>query len=363
MRIVVFGNCSGFGGAQTAFRRLVEFLIEDRHLVGVIGLGDKADQLPMAERAVFATRIGSQAASPVRKLGQTLRAALRARRHRPEIFIAVGLANSAAVIARVLPRRTFRVCQDFIFGRRTNDPLLVSANRTFDALAVQSPSMLNALQSQLYRALPVAYLPCFPNPSPPGGPRIEQSNERGIRLSYFGRLASNKGLDMLLSALARAHFSTKVTLDIWGEGNELEKLKQLASIPTLDLTVAFRGRYPDGIDYARLISSYDGLVLPTTGLEGLPLILLEAMACGVPFLTTRVGAIPDCCVENEDVVLVEPNTDALRIGLERFVDRALAKEFSRKRLMHYFESRFGFDVMANRWREMIADPRAFFSHA
>ena len=126
-------------------------------------------------------------------------------------------------------------------------------------------------------------------------------------------------------------------------------------------SIAFRGRYPEGVDYARLICSYDGLVLPSLGLEGLPLILLEAMAYGVPILTTRVGAISDCCVNNEDAVLVEPNVEALRIGLEEFVDRASANTFSTERLIRYYQIHFSFDVLADRWRKMMADPKNFFS--
>ena len=358
MKIVVFGNCSGFGGAQTAFRRLVEFLVEDRHLVGVIGLSDREDNLPMSERTAFGVRVAPGKTSPLRKLTQVLRATAATRRHGPEIFVAVGLAHSAAFIARRLPRKTFRICQDFIFGRQTSDPLLLSANRAFDALAVQSPSMVEALRSQHYGALPLAHLPCFPNPVSPGCLRTKQRDNSRIRMAYFGRLAPNKGLDMLLPALARARLPIKVLLDIWGKGNEEAALRKLVSEFRLDSVVQFRGTYPEPASH--LISEYDGLLLPSTGLEGLPLILLEAMACGVPVLATRVGAIPDCCAENEDAILVEPNAEAIRVGLETFAGRTLNDGFSSKRLMHYFESRFSFDAMASRWRAMLADPRSFF---
>jgi glycosyltransferase involved in cell wall biosynthesis len=359
MNIVVFGNGAGFGGAQTAFRRLVDFLISEGHSVGTVSLAGEHEEFSGNGSAAFQSCIEYPESSRARKVAQTLRAALRARRHRPELFIAVGLANSANVVARLFPTGTFRVCQDFIFGRQRDDPLLRSAARSFDALAVQSPSMVAALRSQNYNALPLAYLPCFPNPIQGGSRRTRQSSGEQVRLGYFGRLAPNKGLDLLLRALASAKLSTNVSLDIWGRGGEEVTLNQLTSELKLEASVQFRGTYPS--EGNNLIADYDGLVVPSTGLEGLPLVLLEAMAQGVPFLTTRVGAIPDCCAGNEDVVLVEPKVDALRSGLEQFVIRIATPDFSAKRLIQYYQDNFSFEVMADRWRAMIAEPRQFFA--
>lgn len=360
MNILVFGNGSGYGGAQTAFRRLVDFLLADGHAVGVICLLSVGEEFPAGVKTPFASRIGNEAPR-LRKLIETLRAARRARRHAPDLFITVGLAKSANLIARFLPRRTFRVCQDFISGRSANDSLLVSSTRAFDALAVQAPSMVGALRAQGFDALPLSWLPCFPDPPLNDFSRAERNGDAAIRLAYFGRLAPNKGIDLLLNTLASAKLVAPVTLDIWGGGSERDAWQQLTASLRLDSSVLFRGRYPGGADYARLMCGYDGLVLPSTGIEGLPLILLEAMAYGVPFLTTRVGAIPDCCAANDDAVLVEPNLDALRAGLEEFVSRAAANAFSTARLQRHYETHFSLEVMAKRWREMLADPKNFFS--
>jgi len=360
MKIVVFGNGCGFGGAQTAFRRLVDFFANEGHSVGVIGLVRKDDVLPVKDKAVFAMRLNNDSWRII-KLNQILRATQRARGFKPDLFVAVGLAKSADLIARYLPEESFRIAQDFIFGRSPDDPLLKPLRYRFHALAVQAPSMMAPLRTQGFTAVPLSWLPCFPDPPQTGFSRMARNGRMGVRLAYFGRLAPNKGIDLMLHALATAKLTAPVTLDIWGGGSEFESLKQLASTLPCSSAVQFRGRYPEGADYARLMCDYDGLVMPSTGSEGLPLILLEAMAYGVPFLTTTVGAIPDCCANNEDAVLVEPNIDALRAGLEQFVARAAAGAFSVERLMRHYETHFNFNVMANRWREMMSDPKRFFS--
>jgi glycosyltransferase involved in cell wall biosynthesis len=363
MNIVVFGNATGWGGAQTAFRRLVDFLAADGHSVGIIGLVKAEDKLPTSggRRPAFALRIENQMGSHVKKLAQTLWAGLRARQFRPHFFVSIGLMKSSALIARMLPEETFCIGQEFICGRDINDPLMKSAVRSFDALAVQSPSMIDVLRARGFNELPLSWLPCFPHAPCAGFSRQPRLNRPEIRLGYFGRIEPLKGLEGLLQALAIAKCCAPVILDIWGSGGEINKLKRIAAELGLSDSIAFRGRYPEGVDYARLICSYDGLMLPSLGLEGLPLILLEAMAYGVPIFTTRVGAISDCCVNNEDAVLVEPNVEALRIGLEEFVGRAAANTFSTERLIRYYQIHFGFEALAGRWRKMMADPQNFFS--
>lgn len=358
MKVLVFGNGCGFGGAQTAFRRFVDFCTSEGHDVGVIGLVRKDDELPAQKQAAFAVRLSNDSSRLI-KLGQALRASARARRFAPDLFVTVGLAKSADLISRCLPEQTYRVAQDFIFGRPVTDALLTASMRHFDALAVQAPSMIGALQKQGFKTRPLSWLPCFPDPPQSGFSRTERNGRAEVRLAYFGRLAANKGIDLLLQALATAQFNFPVLLDVWGGGSETESLKQLAAtLPCRD-NVQFRGRYPEGEDYARLLCGYDGLVLPSTGTEGLPLILLEAMAYGVPFLTTQVGAIPDCA--NEDAVLVEPNLDALCSGLEQFVARAALNQFSTSRLQSHYAAHFSHAVMADRWRQMMANPKNFFA--
>ena len=363
MKIVVFGNNSGFGGAQTAFRQLVKFLVTEGHSVGVIALANGKEGTTGFSQTAFQAKIEDNGLH-ICKLAQVIRASLVARRFSPEIFITVGLAQSAALIARLLPQKTFCICQDFIYGRSVSDPLLKASAPVFDALAVQAPSMVAPLRSQGFEALALSWLPCFPDPPLSEFRRTERNGRSEIRLAYFGRLAPNKGIELLLPALASARLCASVKLDIWGSGSELECLRKLSSDHKLDAIVSFRGRYPEGAEYARLLCSYDGLVMTSTGGEGLPLILLEAMAYGVPFLTTTVGAIPDCGADNEDALLVAPSLEALRAGLEQFVARAASNAFSTSRLQSYYENHFGFKVMADRWRDVINAPKRFFlTHA
>jgi glycosyltransferase involved in cell wall biosynthesis len=365
MKMLIIGNANGLGGAQTAFRKLVEFALNENDVeAGVISINDKPDwpvhwnciatrwRLPFTSDS-FAAKIG--------KSTRLLQIAVAARRFAPDVFVTVGLAQSANLIARFLPQATFKFGQDFIHGRAADEPLLAASATAFDAIAVQAPSMVEALRQSGFDGCPVTWLPCFPEPPAPGVSHEQRRNLQSLRFAYFGRLAANKGLGMLVKALQRASFSMPVELDIWGSGSEEGLIRQKITSLGMGERVKLRGRYPDGVAAAQLICGYDALLLTSTGAEGLPLILLEAMAYGLPFLATDVGAIRDCCMENSDVLLVQPDDDAIMRGLSELARRILALEIRPDRLRAYYQKHFSPTVMAERWRAFLQKPDSFFA--
>ncbi len=110
-----------------------------------------------------------------------------------------------------------------------------------------------------------------------------------------------KALDVLLRACAMITFP--VHLEILGDGPLRVDLEALAA--ELGLNVAFRGAVADVRDR---LSTFDIFVLPSRG-ENLPIAILEAMACALPIVATRVGGIPELVVHGENGFLVEPDDE------------------------------------------------------
>lgn len=122
--------------------------------------------------------------------------------------------------------------------------------------------------------------------------RLPRDPSAPLRLVYIGRLAPRKGLPETLQAMAIARTrNVAATLAIAGGGPDEAMLKQLAAQLGLADTVRFVGPVFNG-DKQALLDSADVMLLPSYN-EGLPYALLEAMAAGVPVITTRVGGIPD----------------------------------------------------------------------
>lgn len=123
-----------------------------------------------------------------------------------------------------------------------------------------------------------------------------------MRLLFVGRLAPVKGLRVLLDAFKIAHAAQPgLTLTLVGDGEDRNHLEQLAA-PFGD-AVTFMG-YCSQAEVAAAIAKSDALVLPSFA-EGLPVVLMEALAAGRPVIATQVAGVNEL-VEHEISGLLVP---------------------------------------------------------
>jgi glycosyltransferase involved in cell wall biosynthesis len=141
---------------------------------------------------------------------------------------------------------------------------------------------------------------------------FEPARQAGRGFLYLGRLAPEKGLDVLIEAAARA----RVPVVLAGAGQDEGKLKALAERTGADAT--FLG-YRTGADLFRAVSAARAVVLPSTWYENAPMTVLEAYALGRPIIGSAIGGIPELIREGETGTAVEVgNVDALAAALARF---------------------------------------------
>jgi len=112
-------------------------------------------------------------------------------------------------------------------------------------------------------------------------------------LVYAGRIASNKGLSVLLDALAHLPASERIPLVMmgpdWGERSALEARARSLGI---DRDVRWLGMVLDPAKYRGVIRHARALVLPSEW-EAYGLVLLDALAAGTPVVATAAGGIPE----------------------------------------------------------------------
>jgi len=152
--------------------------------------------------------------------------------------------------------------------------------------------------------------------------RVKIKAELGIHVDtrliiQVGRLASSKRNDILLTAFARSQLGRQCRLLFVGDGELRGTLQQLAKELGLADHVAFCGYRSDVAD---LVAAADLLVL-SSDKEGLPIVLLEAMAIRCPIISTSVGAIPSTLRQGTDAWLVRANDVS---GLSAALDEALS---------------------------------------
>lgn len=124
---------------------------------------------------------------------------------------------------------------------------------------------------------------------------------------YVGRLMREKGLDLLLKAYKKTKDELKnVKLMIVGDGQCNEKLKALA-VKLNVADVIFTGSIePDGIP--EIMNCADVFVLCSL-YEGLPTVVLEALACGVPVISTDVGDVHKIVKDGVTGYIVKKRTE------------------------------------------------------
>ncbi len=145
-------------------------------------------------------------------------------------------------------------------------------------------------------------------------PRVHEG--AGSHVLFVGRPGVRKGLSFLLEAVARLRAERPdVRLTVVGDGPERAEAEATAQAAGIGDRVQFTG-YQSSAQVAEWLSRADVFVLPSLA-EGVPIVLMEAMAAGVPVVATNVGGTSELVVDGENGFLVPPTvTDALvsRIG-------------------------------------------------
>lgn len=153
--------------------------------------------------------------------------------------------------------------------------------------------------------------------------------EGRVRALCVASLQEYKGHAILLRALARPDLQ-RLEVELVGAGDLRAELERLAAQLGVADRVCFAGSLTEQGVRERLDAA-DLFVLPSivaaTGqMEGLPVALIEALACGVPVVSTRLSGIPELVVDGETGSLATPgDPEALADALKRAIaDRAAA---------------------------------------
>ncbi|NOT54096.1 MAG: glycosyltransferase family 4 protein [Deltaproteobacteria bacterium] len=150
-----------------------------------------------------------------------------------------------------------------------------------------------------------------PSPPPPAEP---------LRLLAVGRLVAKKGFDVLVAALARLDFPFH--LRIVGEGPERERLETQITAAHLTNHITFCG----GKTHTELPQAYADshvVIVPSVAdasgdRDGLPNVVLEALASERPVVATDMGAIPSAITHGENGLIIPAgNATACAAALQR----------------------------------------------
>lgn len=159
-------------------------------------------------------------------------------------------------------------------------------------------------------------------------------------IGSIGRLSPEKGFDLLIKAMSELiKKGINVKLVIAGEGPEKNNLQNLIDDLGISDSVSLLGYCQDTISFYEAL---DIFVL-SSHREGLPNVVLEAMAIGVPVVATNVDGVPKIITDGADGLLVPPG-DFSEIGknLSRLIQNPSLRANISKRCVETIREKWSF---------------------
>lgn len=380
MRIALAGVFVGRGGVQTHFHWLTRALIAAGHDVQIYSLGGMPDEEDH-RRELELSQQGSVSVQHIYDSGGKcrLKPVAAARRlmaklnsFRPDLYLACGTGWNL-----FLPAWASRACGKLVFhevmsgevsGKRDSR---WAARWLFEEIVAQAHPVANNFARSTGWKHPIKVLPAFPEPleitANIPAPVPPSARNGRARAAFFGRLVPHKQAYWLVQQWPRLqHVLTE--LHIYGTGPEEEDIRQFIRDQKLSGRVFCHGAYPSAQAYVDLLRSFDLTLLPTLGAEGAPLVLLESMACGVPFVAFNVGGIPDYA--NPDCIICDAAApDGFIPAVEGMVKCLRSGEMDANRLSAFYQRKFSFAALSTIWCDWLTqtasavlDPESLAPH-
>lgn len=155
----------------------------------------------------------------------------------------------------------------------------------------------------------------------------------GRIMLYVGNLKASKGVLVLMEALSRVADDVCAHLFLVGEGPDRQAIEALVRERGLAARVTLLGSQPPETVQRCLVAA-DALVLPSFA-EGVPNVVLEAMACGRPVLATTVGGIAEVVPSTAGVLVPAQDVAALAAGFEAMATTSFDTETIRAHASAY----------------------------
>jgi len=346
LNVLLLGYAYGKGGIQTHTHYLAE---------GLRARGHRVTTVTPQRIASYRHSLAFPNAPPPEIYSSMSELARIVRRVRPDVAVMTGTGWKAMAGMLATPRPCRRIFFEVMSGKRKGplDPRDL-VHLGFHAIVGQGNGVTRRFVQDFKWKGPRLTIPALPEPLerkheiPRKRPRAPGAGP--VRFVYFGRLAPHKNVRLLAQSF-RDYAPEGSTLDIWGGGADADAVAEVIAEAGLHGQVRLRGRYPDGAAYIELLQSYDLKLLPTVGEEGAPLVLLEAMACGLPFVANGVGGIPDysnqdCAITGGDIAEFVPAVRAMVARLQR-------GEIDPARLQAHYDNNFNFNCLMDRWEGFL----------
>lgn len=348
-----------YGGLEQVVRALATGHADSGHTVHVAALIDRdASEHPFTA-ALAQTRVSVHGivCPPRSYLAETRVLTELCRRFRPTVVHTHGYHADlvAGRVARRCQIPAVTTVHGFTGGdwkNRCYEWLQRRVYRRYDRVVAVSRPMVSQLRQS---GVPSSRIALVPNAWSPSGDPLPRSTARAAleveqeacHIGWVGRISAEKGLDVLIEALAHLK-DLPVVVSVIGDGPERSRVERLAEQLGVQQSVRWQGVRPDAWQF---FTGFDLFTL-SSRTEGTPIVLFEAIAAGVPVVTTAVGGVPDVVSAREALLVPPENPRALAEAIRRaYHDSPGARERA-SAAFNRLQSEFSADVWLDRYTDL-----------
>lgn len=370
MKVMLAGHIIGQGGIQSHLRWLAQALTEAQIETTIVSLGmsqassENLQEIQRLRDQGIAINICSCYSPQSRrfvwqKIQRFTEIKTLIEEFTPDIYLAVGTGWNLFIPPLLSKGKRKCVFHEVMSGVPSGwQDSRWCVRGWFDEVIGQSPKVAQTFARCFGWKKSVSALPALPEPLELTA-SLPQVNQKTVPLgtakaALFSRLVPHKQAfwlvqqwDLLQDVLGELH--------IHGTGPEEYPIGEYIEAKGISDRVKCFGRYPEGQAYVDLLSSYDLTLLPTIGAEGAPLVLLESMACGVPFVTHDIGGIADYGKNNPNVLIVSPQENNFVKAVQRMTEMLSKQQIRQSQLQEYYLQNYSYKVLKQAWLSYLCN--------
>jgi glycosyltransferase involved in cell wall biosynthesis len=171
-------------------------------------------------------------------------------------------------------------------------------------------------------------------------------------IGFVGRLVPAKAIDKLIEAFAMIkRQNNDIKLLIVGFGELFEELNELTNHKKLDGHVIFTGKRRD---IPQLLSIMDIFVMPSIS-EGLPNVLIEAMAAAKPIISTKAGGIPEIITNLDNGILIDNDINSLYQTINNLLENKDLATTLGLNARKYAETHLDIKIVSKKWENLYKE--------
>lgn len=179
-------------------------------------------------------------------------------------------------------------------------------------------------------------------------------SSRSNMIGYIGRFSDEKGVLNFVNAIPFIHLNRKdLSFLIAGNGPQASEIHKRILENNLDKEINITDWIPYD-DLPKYLNELKLLILPSYT-EGLPNIMLEAMACGTPVIATAVGVIPEIISNSKNGFIMENNSPRCIADNILHIFKCGDLEIAARNARDLIEKDFAYDAVIEKWAKALED--------